>query len=453
MATLPWATAHFDKPPLPGATLQLTIRLLPLLLTLATGAVVVTSRPAAAFSVLAHQEVVDASWKSTLVPALRARFPGVGADQLEHAHAFAYGGSHVADLGYFPLGSRQFTDLLHYVRTGDLISTLLADAATPDEYAFALGALAHYVADSIGHPETTNRVVPEIYPKLRKKYGDVVTYADDHGAHLQTEFRFDVFQMTRSHRTPDLLDHTIGFEVAEPLLDRAFVATYGLHLDDLFTSTDVAIATYRWGFRALIHEATGIAWELYRADIEQLNPDITPAAFLSDLSRSDFEHEFGKAYREPGYFAKFFALLAKLVPNVGPFKRMPYRPLPAHARQLFIKGLDDATAHYRADVGRLREHRLTLTDVNLDTGHPTRGGAYEPADEAYAALLEKLDERHFTGMSPALRADILRYYQDPQALTAMEKHTCKRERERVRQALARLEATRPAERAGGAHQR
>ena len=429
-----------------------TARLLPLLLTLATAAVVATSRPAAAFSVLAHQEVVDASWKSTLVPALRARFPGVGVGELERARAFAYGGSHIADLGYFPLGSRQFTDLVHYIRTGDFVATLLADATNPDEYAFALGALAHYVGDNIGHPEATNRAVPEIYPKLRKEYGDVVTYADDHDAHLQTEFRFDVFQMSRSRSTPDLLHHAIAFEVAEPLLDRALVATYGLHLDDLFTNTDVAITTYRWGFRALIHEATGIAWELYRADIEKLNPGITPAAFVSDLSRSDFEQEFGKAYREPGYFAKFVAFLVKLVPNVGPFKRMPYSPLPPHVRQLFIQGLDDAIAHYRADVSRARERRLTLPDVNLDTGRPTRGGAYEPADQAYAALLEKLDERHFAGVSPALRADILRYYRDPQALPAMQKHGCKRDREKVRQALARLEATHPAERDGGAHQ-
>jgi len=81
--------------------------------------------------------------------------------------AFAHGGSHIADLGYFPLGNVFFTDLLHYVRSGDFVATMLARAESVDEYAFALGALSHYVTDDVGHPEATNRVVPEIYPALR----------------------------------------------------------------------------------------------------------------------------------------------------------------------------------------------------------------------------------------------------------------------------------------------
>src|SRR5215203_3025131 len=111
----------------------------------------------AAFSVLAHQAVVDRSWDATLTPEIRRRFPGT---DLKRARAFAYGGSHVADLGYFPLGSKLFTELLHYVRTGDFVTNLIASARDADEYAFALGALAHYVADTTGHPEATNRVVP-----------------------------------------------------------------------------------------------------------------------------------------------------------------------------------------------------------------------------------------------------------------------------------------------------
>src|SRR6185369_13729085 len=249
----------------------------------------------------------------------RRRFPEAGAEELKKARAFAYGGSHVADLGYYPLGNRTFTDLLHYVRSGDFIVALLGSAQTLDEYAFALGAAAHYVADNTGHPEATNRAVPKIYPKLRKKYGDSVTYAEDHAAHLQTEFRFDVLQMSRSKGSPDIYGHTLGFNVPERVLDEAFHKTYGLHLDDLFTNTKVAIVTYRFAFRTVIHEATGIAWELYRADIQKLDATATPETFVSNVSTAEFEKEFGKSYREPGYFAKFFGFLVKLVPNCGPF--------------------------------------------------------------------------------------------------------------------------------------
>jgi zinc dependent phospholipase C len=350
--------------------------------------------------------VVDECWDDAIVPALRARFPGASQGDIVRARAYAHGGSHIADLGYFPLGNRLFTDLVHYVRSGEFVGAMVADAQTLDEYAFALGALSHYVTDTIGHPEATNRTVPEIYPKLRKKYGDVVTYADDHSTHLETEFRFDVLAVARRPRSLDLFKHALGFEVADDLLGRAFQHTYGLGLNDIFADEKVAVTTYRWAFRTVIHEATGIAWELYRADIEKLDPSMTPAAFVHDVSRDNFEKDFGKAYREPGYFAKFVAFLVKLVPNVGPLKRLPYRALPADARERFDETMKDIVARYRAVLAS-PTHR---PNVNLDVGRPTRHGEYEPADDAYAALLDKLEARSFAEVPAGLRADILRFY-------------------------------------------
>ena len=347
--------------------------------------VLLAPAPACAFSVLAHQAVVDRSWDATLVPELHRRFPGA---DLTRAKAFAYGGSHIADLGYFPLGSTLFTELVHYVRSGDFVVALLRAARDVDEYAFALGALAHYVADTTGHPEATNRVVPELYPKLRKKFGDVVTYADDHSSHLQTEFRFDVFEMAQNKASRDLFHHAVQFEVATRALDEAFQQTYGVRLDDLFTNVDAAILTYRWAFRGLVHEATGIAWALYQADIQKLDPEMTPAGFVYDLSREDFEHEFGRVYGQPGYFARFVAVLVKLVPNVGPFKRAIWKPLPADAQQTFRAALAHALTRYQHEVGRLRSQSGTLADLNLDTGTTLDPHDYEPAAEAVAGLAE-----------------------------------------------------------------
>ncbi len=360
-----------------------------------------------AFSVLAHQAVVDRSWDDTLAPEIRRRFPG---GDLARARAFAYGGSHVADLGYFPLGNELFTELLHYVRTGDFITNLLAAARDADEYAFALGALAHYVADTVGHPEATNRVVPEIYPKLREEFGDRVTYADDASSHLQTEFRFDVFQMAETRGGHDVFHHSLQFEVATRALDEAFEKTYGLRLDNLFASTDAAILSYRWAFRGLIHEATGIAWELYRADIEKLDPEMTPAGFLYDLSREDFEKEFGKIVAEPGYFAKFFGFLVKLVPNIGPFERTIFKPLPPEAQERFRTALGHALDRYRSYVRSAAGKRLDLPEHNLDTAEPVVFGTYAPADEAYAGLVEKLAEGNPASVPPGLRADLRRFY-------------------------------------------
>jgi hypothetical protein len=389
--------------------------------------------PCSGFSVLGHQAVVDDSWESSVVPELRRRFPDVGAEELKKARPFAHGGSHVADLGYFPLGNRTFTDLLHYVRSGDFIVALLASARTVDEYAFALGAAAHYVADNTGHPEATNRAVPRLYPKLRKKYGDRVTYADDHGAHLQTEFRFDVLQMSRTKGDEDVYRHAVGFQVPERVLDEAFHETYALHLDDLFTNTAAAIGTDRFAFRTLIHEATGIAWELYRADIQKLDPAATSETFVANVSTADFEKEFGKSYREPGYVAKFFGFFVKLVPNWGPFKRAPYEPLPADVQKLYVDAVTHAEARYRATVAQVRDRRFELPDLNLDTGERARPGEYAPTDEAYVAWLEKLDEHDFKDVPAAVRDEIHRFFTNHAPAAAQSA--------KVRGALARLDQT------------
>jgi hypothetical protein len=366
-------------------------------------------RPCAGFAVLAHQAVVDAAWETAVVPALHRRFPEATAEQLENARAFAYGGSHIADLGYFPLGNRLFTDLVHYVRSGDFIAALLDGAETVDEYAFALGALAHWVTDSTGHPEATNRAVALLYPELRDEHGDSVAYADAQSAHMTTEFRFDVLQIAHSKGSPDRYSHSAGFQVSERLLDEAFRRTYGLALDDLFTSTETAIVTYRFAFRTLIHEVTGAAWELYRADVEELDATATRATFVADVSRSGLEEEFGKTYREPGYFAKFFALLVKLIPDIGPLRRMAYKPLPSDVQKLFTDALAQTIARYTDAV---RQPRSRLENLVLDTGRPTRRGDYAPADEAYVALLERLDERDFAAPR-ATREDLRRFFSDP----------------------------------------
>jgi hypothetical protein len=340
---------------------------------------------------------------------------GLTDQDLEKAHAFAYGGSHIADLGYFPFGNREFTDLVHYVRSGDFVTALVRNARTIDELAFALGALAHWVGDTTGHAEATNRVVPALYPKLREQYGDTVTYADDHESHMTTEFRFDILTLARTPQSPDLFRQAIEFSVAVPLLDRTFRETYGLGLDDLFTNTDVAITTYRWGFRQLVQEATGIAWQLYRSDIQQIAPNALSENFVYEMKREDFESEFGKSYREAGWIAKVFGLFVKLVPDAGPFQRLPFKPLPHDVQEQFGGALDHATASFAHAVGRVGSGDTSLENLNLDTGRPTRAGEYAPADEAYAHLLLALDEHHVEAVSPELQAELRRYYADRRA--------------------------------------
>ena len=119
------------------------------------------------YSVLTHEAIIDSTWDSAIKPLLLKRFPSATAEELMTAHAYAYGGCIIQDLGYYPFGSALFSDLTHYVRSGDFVLNMIRESQDLDEYAFALGALSHFAADSNGHRMATNVSVPLLYPKLR----------------------------------------------------------------------------------------------------------------------------------------------------------------------------------------------------------------------------------------------------------------------------------------------
>src|SRR5712671_862707 len=197
------------------------------------------ARPAAAYSVLAHEANIDALWENTISKMLLARFPGATPEELLDARAYAYGGCVIQDLGYYPFGSHFFSNLLHYVRTGDFVEAMIKEAHDVDEYAFALGALAHYAADNAGHPEAVNKAVALMFPKMRAKYGDVITYEKSPATHVLVEFSFDVVQAAAGAYASEAYHDFIGFEVAKPLLERTFQSVYGFQMKDLFLSMDL----------------------------------------------------------------------------------------------------------------------------------------------------------------------------------------------------------------------
>ena len=203
------------------------------------------------YSVLTHEQIVDLLWKDQIQPLLVHRYPGSTEDDLRKAHAFAYGGSVMQDMGYYPFGSKYFSDLVHYVRSGDFVAALLKDSSDLNEYAFALGALAHYSSDNIGHP-FINRITAIEFPKLRSKYGNSVTYADNPKDHIRTEFGFDMVQVAKNRYTSDRYHDFIGFEVSVPLLQRVFLETYGLKLEDVFGDVDLAVGSYRRGVSKIL---------------------------------------------------------------------------------------------------------------------------------------------------------------------------------------------------------
>ncbi|MGE5056832.1 MAG: zinc dependent phospholipase C family protein [Acidobacteriota bacterium] len=373
--------------------------------------VVIGSVRSSAYSVLTHEEIVDLLWTDQIRPVLLQRYPGLSEEQITEAHAYAYGGAVIQDLGYYPFGSTEFSDLVHYVRSGDFVRELLLQSQDVDEYAFALGALSHYASDIVGHP-TVNQAVAIEYPKLRAKYGKSVRYAQDRTAHLKTEFGFDTVQVAKNRYASQQYHDFIGFLVSKPLLERVFPAVYGMQLKDVLTHEDLAVGSYRFAVSRMIPEMTQVALQTHKKELLRETPNFAKRKFLYRLSRSDYEKQWGKDYKRPGMGTRILSTLLRYMPKVGAFKGLAFNNPTPQTEDLYFKSINTTVDQYRAFLEQVRSDKLVLPNCDLDSGLPTKAAEYSLTDEAYAKLLVQLSGRKFDLTSQELRDNILHFYSD-----------------------------------------
>src|ERR1700739_4378952 len=328
-------------------------------------------RSSSGYSVLAHETIIDAAWFTDIDPLPRKQYPGATEDQLRVTHAFAYGGAIIQDLGYYPFGSQFFSDLTHYVRSGDFVLALIEESEDLNEYAFALGALSHYAADASGHQLATNLGVAIMFPKLAKKYGPIVTYEEKPSAHMKVEYGFDVDQVAEGNYAPKAYHDFVGFEVSTPALERAFARTYSLDMSSILFHVDLAIGSYRHAVSTVIPRMTKVAWHLKRDEIQNSHPNETKKNFIYNISPSGYRKEWGHIYEKPGFAARLKAFFLRLVPKVGPFSGLAFHPLPSAVEQLYMESFNETLDRYRALLLAQQEHRLQLPNDNLDTGAVT----------------------------------------------------------------------------------
>ncbi len=382
-----------------------------ILLTAVVMTVLLCSGTASAYSVLTHEEIVDLAWADQIRPLLLARFPGLTDDQIKEAHAYAYGGAVIQDLGYYPFGSKDFSNLVHYVRSGDFVRELILESRDVDEYAFALGALSHYASDIAGHP-AVNQSVAIHYPKLRAKYGKSVRYADDRTAHLKTEFGFDTLQVAKNRYASEQYHDFIGFQVSKPLLERVFPVVYGVDLKDVLTHEDLAVGSYRFAVSRLIPQMTRVALQTHKKELMREKPDFAKKEFLYRLSRTSYEKEWGKDYVKPGIGTRILSTLLRYMPRIGPFKSLGFDNPTPQTEDLYIKSINTTVDQYHVFLEQVRTDTLVLPNCDLDSGNPTQAAEYSLTDDAYAKLLAQLSGRKFDRTSPELRDNILQFYSD-----------------------------------------
>ncbi|MBV9612238.1 MAG: zinc dependent phospholipase C family protein [Acidobacteriaceae bacterium] len=404
----------------------------------------------AAYSVLSHEAIVDALWDVQIKPLLLARYPSTTPEELKKAHGFAYGGAIIQDLGYYPHGSEQFSDLTHYVRTGDFILALLKESQDVNELAFALGALSHYVSDLDGHRFATNVGEPLLYPKLQRKFGNVITYEDNPAGHLKTEFGFDVLEVAKGNFAPQAYHDFIGFYVAKDVLARGFCDTYGLELKDLFKDFDRAIESYRRAVSKTIPMATRVAWAERQKDIQQSIPGMTRQRFVYIMRRSSYEREWGKQYDRPTGRERFLAFIVKLLPPMGPLKALRFKMPTPPVEKLFMESFDRAAKQYGGTLDNTSAKSLALENRNYDVGVTTPAGVYRLDDAAHAFWLDMLAKKDFSTVSPAIAAELLSYYSDLNAPIETKKHP--EQWKRLRAELEALKAKQTAEIAAAGQQ-
>jgi hypothetical protein len=400
--------------------------------------------PAAAYAVLTHQANIDSTWEKCLVPALQHRFPGATPEELTEAKAYAYGGAIIQDMGYYPFGNVLFTNLTHYVRSGDFVRNMIDQSRDRNDYAFALGALAHYAADINGHRDGTNKAMASVYPDLAKKYGSSITYEEAPKQHTQLEFAFDVVQLANGKYHTQDYHQKIGFKVSKPVLERAFAKTYGLELGQVILNVDLSIGTFRFAVSQLIPVAARAAWHYKKDDIRKLSPRARRRDYLHRVNERQYRKEFGKEYQKPGFGARILSYFIRVLPKIGPLKPFAFKLPTPEAQTLFRASFRTVMTNYCAQVARQPADSaaapLTLVNTDFDTGHTTKAGEYALADETYGEWLRKLADKKFENTTPALRQNILAFYgTEPKTPASLEEKDDKKQKQ-TQEALGQLRA-------------
>ena len=375
-----------------------------------------------AYSVMSHQAIIDATWEGGIKPALRQRFPHATEEEIDRGQAYAYGGAIIQDLGYYPYGNPFFSDLTHYVRSADFIFALLRDSQDIYEYSFALGAMAHYAADNNGHRLGTNRAVALLYPRLKRKYGNSVSYEEDKLAHVKTEFGFDVLEIAKERYAPESYHDFIGFEVAPRVLEEAFEETYGLDLRKVLVNEKRALDSYRHAVSNLLPRATRIAWHLKRKEIEADEPGMTKNKFLYNLNRAKYEQEWGKDYQRPTLVDRFLAFLFRILPKIGPLKVLQFKTPNAEAEKMFEASFNSTLDQYRQLLKQQRtDQQPAMANDNFDLGKVSPPGQYKLGDSTRAKLLDQLAQQNFAGTTQEIRGELLEYFADANTQFALKK--------------------------------
>jgi hypothetical protein len=369
------------------------------------------ARPAGAYSVLTHEELIDLTWTDSIRPLLLKRYPNLTPDQLREARAYAYGGCVIQDLGYYPFGKPFFSDLLHYVRSGDFIRALFRDAKDQNDVAFAIGALSHYFGDTIGHPDAVNLSVGKEFPELAARYGPNVNYAEGPHQHVRAEFAFDIDDIARHRLAPERYLNHIGFAIPVPLLARAFYDTYGLDLAKFLGPHRPTLKGYRYAVRTLLPRVAYAETLLYRKRLPADVPSPALDQFNQEIAKLAAASNWASYHSHAGFGTHLLAGLIFILPKIGSLSDLALRGPSSSAEQDYVNSLMQTTSTLRQTLAAATQSG-SLPNKDLDTGDDVRPGTYPLEDYAYADLLHRMTRDPSAPIPFGIKRDLLAYFSD-----------------------------------------
>lgn len=384
---------------------------------------IVTAGPSVfAYSVLTHQQIIDLAWGPSIKPLLLARYPDTTAQQLRVAQSYAYGGCEIQDAGYYPFGHAFFSELTHYVRTGDFVASLIRNARNVNELAFALGALSHYVGDSIGHHDAVNPSTAIAFPNLALQYGHSVSYDESPHGHVRTELAFDIDQLTKRHFAPSAYLNHIGLRVSPDLLGRAFYETYGLHLNEVLGNrrSKAVISSYRRSVRGFLPDIAHAEALIHEHNFPA-DPDTDEVQRLDNrVQQADYNHGWQNTRKKAGLKTHFLAFFVIIVPKIGPASDLSIKIPTEDTESKYVASVNRSLDLYEDLLSRLHQSATTDPEVvmkldnrDLDTGYVVQPGSYPLTDKTYAKLLGLITAKSTEPAPSGLKRDILAYYSDP----------------------------------------
>lgn len=387
--------------------------------------VILLASNTAAYSVLTHEALVDLAWNESIRPLLLAKFPNATDHQLVEAHAYVYGGCAVQDMGYYPFGKVFFSNLTHYVRSGDFVAGLLKDAKTLNEYAFAIGALSHYLGDSIGHSEAINFATAMEFPKLKAKYGDSVTYGESPHSHIRTEFAFDVEELSDRAFAPAAYLERVGFKVPRTFLRQVFIETYGIDIAEVLGKARPDLKSYRTSVRTFIPAFAEAEVVLHKKQFPP-HPDTEAyRTFTERIARTNYQRRWRHTYKGPGFSAHLLAILVFIVPKIGAASDLAIKIPNSATQEWYVRSVNRTVDRFREILKQLRDSDpgIRLANLDLDTGERVRLGDYALADKTYEELLARLTSKPRLGVPAGVKQNVLEYYGDSAGITKVDDRT------------------------------